>query len=627
MTRRGLTAALAALCALGWASSAQAFTLDGARVQAQVGPDGSVLVREQITISGAFHGAYRDIPVAPGQVVDNVVVSEDGRPYGLGGSTELGSIGQPDQYATTRSGDDLRVVWHFDDPGGDPRTFTVEYRFRGLTVAYSDVVDLNYRVWGDQWSASLPRLDAVVLLPGRAEGSAYRAWAGPGWVPGYVTRGPDRVTLVAGPVPAHQFVDLRIAFPRALLRATTGAQERSGPGLSRIESEVAASIHQAEDGRRHLREWKARWPLTVVLLLLLGLGPGLAVVAYVYWRLGREPRVDYDREYEQEPPSDLAPALVPPLVREQTGVGPAEFTATLFDLIRRGAYKATQVTTEESHWAGLSKHSVADLEVQAGDKRNDLTDFESAVVEIVDGVVGDSGERLSRFRARIEERRQENAELFADFKSQVSDEIRTRQWYRDTGRLVLGAALALFGVAGALLLFAGVQGLEPELLWSKILMITFGACLVTSSLVCGAGFLRTPLWRQRTAEAELEARRWDAFRRYLTDFPRLGEAAPATLVLWERYLVYGIAFGIAERVLQAAHLQMPEALHDQSSIFWISGAYGAGPSQLGIGDLSAGFGSALAPPSGSSGSGAGGFGGSFGGGGFGGGGGGGGGGW
>jgi hypothetical protein len=61
------------------------------------------------------------------------------------------------------------------------------------------------------------------------------------------------------------------------------------------------------------------------------------------------------------------------------------------------------------------------------------------------------------------------------------------------------------------------------------------------------------------------AERWEAFRRYLTDFPRLHEAPPATLELWERYLVYGIAFGIAERVLQGAQLHMPEALHQASS--------------------------------------------------------------
>ena len=79
-----------------------------------------------------------------------------------------------------------------------------------------------------------------------------------------------------------------------------------------------------------------------------------------------------------------------------------------------------------------------------------------------------------------------------------------------------------------------------------------------SSLVIGVG--NTKLWRRRTRDGQLEAQRWEAFRRYLSDFPRLDDAPPATLELWERFLVYGIAFGIAERVLQGAQLHMPEEL-------------------------------------------------------------------
>ena len=113
------------------------------------------------------------------------------------------------------------------------------------------------------------------------------------------------------------------------------------------------------------------------------------------------------------------------------------------------------------------------------------------------------------------------------------------------------------------------------------------------------GVANTKLWRRRTKAGQLEAQRWEAFRRYLADFPRLDIAPPATLALWERFLVYGIAFGIAERVLQGAQLHMPEELAEASSIYWISphGDLGSGASSLAIGDLSSGFGSALAPPS------------------------------
>ena len=117
---------------------------------------------------------------------------------------------------------------------------------------------------------------------------------------------------------------------------------------------------------------------------------------------------------------------------------------------------------------------------------------------------------------------------------------------------------------------------------------------------------RRKLWRRRSPDAAVEAERWEAFRRYLQDFPRLDEAPPATLALWERYLVYGIAFGIADRVLQAAHRDAggdgPGELH---LLDLEDRRLGSGASAMSIGDLASGFGSALAPSSGSGGGGGG----------------------
>lgn len=154
----------------------------------------------------------------------------------------------------------------------------------------------------------------------------------------------------------------------------------------------------------------------------------------------------------------------------------------------------------------------------------------------------------------------------------------------------------------------GVLADGAELL-SRFREIVLGVCACINGAILGGAIVNAKLWRRRTPEAQAEPERWGAFRRYLTDFPRLRDAPPSTLELWERFLVYGIAFGIAERTLQGAQLRMPAELHDRSSIYWISGNgdLGSGPSALGIGDLSAGCGSALAPPP----SGSGGFGGGF----------------
>ena len=124
------------------APAANAYSLPNADVAARVSPDGSLLVSERITIEGAFHGAYRDIPLRKGESIDQIAVSEGGTRYSRGGSTELGSIDTPGTFNYESSSKRVRIVWHFQ-AAGEARTYTVSYRFRGLAVAYDDVVDVT----------------------------------------------------------------------------------------------------------------------------------------------------------------------------------------------------------------------------------------------------------------------------------------------------------------------------------------------------------------------------------------------------------------------------------------------------------------------------------------------------
>jgi uncharacterized membrane protein len=620
-----VAAVLLALLAPGEAA-AKSFYLPAADVHITVEPDGTLAIDERITFvfDGPFSGAYRDIPLRDGERISDVSVTEDGLHYGPGASTELGSSGVPNTFGTTSMDGGYRIVWHYQ-AFSEARTFTVSYRLSNLAVAYDDVVDVDLNVWGDQWDQSLQQLTAELTLPGAASGPSWRVWGHPVSVRGDVIREPERALLRAVDVPPHQFVEMRAVFPRSLLTSTGGARVRTGTALPQIVAEEAANAAAFERDQEKIHSALDHLPRTILILLAAALLPAFAVLAATYWLFGRERKTGYDREYEQEPPSDLEPALVPPLLRQSPTVGSLEFTATLFDLIRKGRYKAEPVTTQKSTWGGLRQEDIADLEISMGSD-TPVSEVEGPVAKVIDDVLGVGTERLSNFREEIKAHRTENSKRFTAFKKAVGDEVRLRKWFRSDGlKMLLGAGIPL-AVAGAILLWVGIKGFNsfaPR--WKDVLLIAFGACLLVNVGVLVIAGRDVSLWRRRSPDAEKEAERWEAFRRYLTDFPRLQDAPPASLALWERYLVYGIAFGIAERVLQGAQLYMPEELHQASNIYWISptGDLGSGPSALGIGDLSSGFGSALAPPS----SGSGGFGGGFSGGGAGGGGGGGGGAW
>ena len=614
-------AAIAALLAFFVSSSAQArsVSLPEANVVVAVERDGSLAVDERISVvfDGTFTFGYRDIPLRTGESIDDISVGEGGEPYSPGGSAAKSPGLTPGTFGVSRSAHRVSIVWHFQITN-DVRTFTIHYRLRGVAVAYADVVDVDLQVWGSEWQTGLGSLLATLRGPAAVE----RAWGHPVYVRGDVTLAGPTVTLRALGVPSHQFVELRALVPRSAFASTAGMRVASGDGLGKIEAEEQADARaytrdhdRIENAKRH--PW---WPL--LELLAIGILPASAVLAAVWWFYGRERRSGYDREYEQQPPTDTQPALVTRLLAEGGTAGSFEFTATLFDLIRRKVYKATPTTTERSTWGGLHKEQLSDLEIGAGESHGDqLEPWERSVAEVVDHIIGNGTARLSEFRETIEAHRESMSKRFTSFKEQVSSEVARRRWFVSAGALPLALALVVFVTAGAVLLFLALHAWRPVYpRWRDVVLVALGVCALVNAALMVVGLTQRRLWRRRTAEAETEAERWEAFRRYLTDFPRLQDAPPATLALWERFLVYGISFGIADRVLQAAHLAMPKEMHDASSIYWIAPnvGLGSGPSAIAINDLAAGFGSALAPPS----SGSGGFGGGFSGGGGGGGGGG-----
>ena len=309
-----LVAVLAALLATAPpAHAAGTYVLQAADVVATVQKDGSVAIREDITVSfsGSFTFGYRDVPLRDGERIDAIGVSEGGRAYGPGAPTALEPGGPAGTFGIEERGSRVRIVWRFQ-AGSETRTFTVRYRLSGLAVAYDDVVDVNLKVWGDEWQQSLGRLTARMTGPGKV----VKAWGHPVWVRGDVTLDGRSALLRAIDVPARQYVELRALYPRRAFTTTSAMKVESGNGLDRIVQEELDDAAAYEKDQQRLDDALAHPWRTALILLALGTLPAVAITGVVFWFFGREVSTGYDREYEQEPPTDTGPALVPTLLRQ-----------------------------------------------------------------------------------------------------------------------------------------------------------------------------------------------------------------------------------------------------------------------------------------------------------------------
>ena len=379
-----VVALLALLAAPASALADKSFKISQAGVNVTLARTGEVLVREDLTFSfnGFFTGAYRDIPLAQGVTAGDIAVSEGGTSYSPGGATALGSSDAPGKFGLVRLPQGLRIVWHYQQDGG-LRTFTLRYRLRGVVIAHDDAVEVAPQVWGSQWQFGLKLLLANVRAGGALPGT--RAWIEPAWLDHRLTVRRGDALGVVEDVPARHSVILRVLYPTSALAPgapyarhvhddilpATIAREQTA------EANAARDRRQLEDTLHHPWAW-------ILAAFLLAIVPAGLLGGFGYWRFGREHPTGTAPEYAHEPPDDLAPALVPSLLAQHVVAGGDQMAATLFELVRRGRYKMTPVTREESTLLGLHHKEVDDVDLTRGDESVELNAVEKPIAAIFD---------------------------------------------------------------------------------------------------------------------------------------------------------------------------------------------------------------------------------------------------
>jgi uncharacterized membrane protein len=557
-----------------------------ADVSMRLAPDAALLVTERLSFEyeGSFQASYRDILLKKGETITGVSVSEGNRRYQPGGCTVFGCTDAEGRFGAAQipEGGGVRIVWHHQAKS-ESRTFTINYRVEDAVVAYSDVLDLEWQVWGDQWDFDLAELTASVTDPAlQPANSLYRVWGKPRDVEGTTSRDRGVARLEATDVRDRQFVEMRVTIPRTPGQGISAARPESGEGLPAILAEEQENDDDYNKPWNKAKRWIADNAVLLALILAgLGLG-GLFLLA----RMATEHPTSTPRHLP-EPPDDASPALAYGLAHEG-GDSTDTVLATLIDLVDRGYYKATQANTEDEK---------LDLALAVASKRpkSKLEPHEKQVLDFFDELLEGDTVPMSEMRDRIPEH---------------SDTWRTR-WESMTS--------ALDSVdEGQLAWDRNLNGAK----WLLILGLVIGfAVIVLCDVAVNERFLVPGVigllavialavypWRRlkrlEPGYGERSAK-WRAFERWTKDFPSLKDDPPATLDLWKRILVFGVAFGTAERMIESGRIPAP--VMESASGGW-SGYYFAGAvthSAFDGGSFGSGFASQVAPESSSSGGGGG----------------------
>lgn len=520
------------------AASAVDYKITNADVHLDVEDNGILHVSENITylFKSDGHGVYRVIPLKADEKMSYLTVDVDGSYY------EYNII--------NRSGEkEVRVYLYKDkdltDYGvseGSTVTLKLDYYMTNVVKLFRDTGLLEYKLWGEEWDQGVEHLNAKVTFPNDEEieywinddsGKTESSFSG------------DTLYVKGSDIPKGDYVEARVLIP-----------------LGEFDFDADYALHYNHDASDEVKKQqedfqkKQQYFNTIGNLLNVIYGILILTPLGIYLKYGREPKVSSDAIYEHEPPTDDSPAFVNAMMSGMSkDVGKVDkkgFQATIMDLINRDKLGMEIAYTNK-------KRPVSLLTVKSTDG---LKDFEMELIDILRRYEQNGKINFLYMQQQLSNRNEAYHfnrafnRWVSNFKADyLPDDVLSR-YFNTKGSDLIGKFKWIALVAG----FTGIIGL---LLTGSWVPLVLGLILIFVGVICF--YLPSSIGGQYTKEGREYQQKWKRFEKYLKDFSLIKEHPPESVAIWNEYLVYATALGVADKVYKSMKMEVYDGLADGSN--------------------------------------------------------------
>jgi len=539
-------------------ASAKDYYFPKVAVTVSIQKDGSfdVLEKRTYNFSGDFHWATYTLEKSGFERLEDFTIEDENGKFVQNNSATPGTFTFSEtasQYAAT----------FYYAASNTQKTFTFSYRIIGGIKAYNDVADFYWKLIGSGWDKKTSLFEGYVYFPQEVNESNFYVF-GHGPLNGIVEKiDGNGVSYKVNNIPANTFVEARVIFPSSILSMTKENTSKK----DEIISEEIALAKQAD------RQRTTRIIETVILVLI-------PIFMFLYWlylffKFGKEYPPTKEIVYEREIPEEVPPAIVGYLLRFKN-IQINDFTATIMNLIKKGYISMQSVNEErglifkknvpviyltktDKSIEGLATHeiivynflfsSVTYDNVTSWVKGSKLANTILTAIQgkhgELSGMAGTVQNTVSAedIKEYIKNNSKEFMALFEGFKEAVKQEGDEKHYFEKMPPQVI-----LFIVLDFLIIFLAV--FIVSLLGLSFLMPYY----IISGIILM--LMVYPLGR-RTHEGADAYSEWNGLRKFLKDFSSLASVVPASIVLWESYLVYSVTFGISKRVIEQMKIALP----------------------------------------------------------------------
>jgi uncharacterized membrane protein len=415
--------------------------------------------------------------------------------------------------------------------------FVYEYTIEGAITQYSDISELNWRLF-TYAEGKVKHAEIDVTFPDNTfDKSNVYVW-GHGLTDGTISIvSNNRVEMEMSNIKDGEFPEFRILTENSLY-----------PNIRPKNTIINDSINKSVimDYERELSdEYNRRITIANILLYSsFGLVVIMIGIGLIVYRNG---------DYYRELPSEDTPATLSYLYFMEKIVDET-ITATLLDLIRRKHITLDYSGTDMSS-------SLSSFTLVLNDKPEDkLKEYESYFMSYIFSTIGDgkkvTTKEIEGYGSISESKAKSFQSFLKAFSLSAKKEARSKKYF-ESGMENNKKAILLANIVP--IVFIGI---------ALMLYATYNISILVPVLIAVAAMILYSVYvnsiKKRSIEGNELYAKWKAFRNFLTSFGNMEDYPIPGIIVWEHYLVYATILGVADQVMKQLRVKIVETDIDES---------------------------------------------------------------
>ena len=409
-------------------------------------------------------------------------------------------------------------------PSSYSKASLVIYTLKDVVVVHNDVAEIAWDFIND-YEDDVNEVIITIKLPGNSE--ELRVFShGPLNGTNEIVSDSE-VKAEWSDLAAYEAVDVRVVFDKSLVPDATKTS-----GIDGLDNILEVEAKRADEANAERQSIKTKY---IILSVLFGgyIAGAIAIAIRYYFKYDKEYKVNFNSDYYREFIDDYDVEVIDYLFNKN--ITPNAMSASIMNLVYKKKIEIVKIMDKkkESYKFVLKT-------------KDGVSTTERKLLDFLFDKVGD-GKEFTIKNLKDYARGTKSQTFLASYngwKKAVLTDAKSQNFYEDLKKpKTIGILYALLGgILYYLQLFYQTD-------------IVFGYLLFPVALIL---FIYMIAFKRKTKKGAEHYTKWKAFKNFLNDFGNFKEKDLPEVKLWERYLVYAVIFGIADKVEKAMNVKIHE---------------------------------------------------------------------